>query len=96
MINKAKMYREIITACSKNQMNFLKEDVSKMLNFLVAKLLIHVGDHRVSKRTLIKEEVQVVFILECCILRRIGKEVKLFIQNKEISSFLRRSKDVVM
>jgi hypothetical protein len=40
MINKAKMYREIIPACSKNQTNSLKEDVRSMLSFLVAKLLV--------------------------------------------------------
>ena len=90
------MYREIIPACSKNQTKSLKEDVSKILNFLVAKVLIHVGDHRVSKRTLIRDKVQIVFILECCITRQISKEVKSFIKHEELSSFLRRSKDVVM
>jgi uncharacterized alkaline shock family protein YloU len=78
MINKANTYREIIPACSKNQTNALKENVSKMLNSLVAKVLIHVGNQRVSKRTLIREEVQVVFILECCIFRQISKEVKFY------------------
>jgi len=67
-----------------------------MLSFLVAKMLIRVGDPRVSNRILIRGKVQIVFILECCIFRQISKEVKLFVQHKELASFLHRSKDVVM
>jgi hypothetical protein len=87
MINKAKIYREIIPACSKNPTNSLKDDVSKMLNFLTAKVLIHVGYRRVSKRTLIREKVQVVFILECCNFRQISKEVKLLYSRRGFLHF---------
>ena len=84
MINKAKIYREITPACSRNQTNSLKVDVSKRLNFLEAKVLIHVGNHRVSKRTLNREKVQVVFILKCCSFRQNIKEVKLFYTEQEV------------
>lgn len=64
MINQAKTYREIFPACSKNHTNCLKEDMSKMLSFLLAKVVRRVGDHRVSERSLIRQKVKVVFILE--------------------------------
>jgi hypothetical protein len=49
MINQAKMYREIFPACCKNHMNCLKEDMSKMLSFPLAKDIRRVGDHRVRR-----------------------------------------------
>jgi len=67
-----------------------------MQRFLVAKMLTRVGDRRVSNRTLIRGKVHIVFILECCIFRKISKDVKLFVEYKEFSSFVHRSKDVVM
>jgi hypothetical protein len=53
-----------------------------MLIFLMANVVIHVGDDCVSYRRFIKEKGQIVFILKCCVFGQTNKEVKHFLYRK--------------